>query len=124
MRIFLPPDLSPQIQSVAESAFSGLFCAGLLWFIGWLYLKIRKREGLGLGDVKMVLTLGAFLGFSGCMISLFLGSMLGSVAGLLYIAIARREMTYELPMGSFLGVAALFVGLGGQRLFALMWGKV
>lgn len=122
-RLFLPRTLSPQVQSLVESIFASVFGAGLLWFIGWAYLKIRKREGLGLGDVKMLLTIGAFLGFSGTMISLFFGSLLGSIVGIAYIAITRQEMTYELPFGSFLGAGALFIGLGGERLFRLLWGR-
>jgi leader peptidase (prepilin peptidase)/N-methyltransferase len=93
-----------------ESACGGLMLAGLLWLIGALYHRVRGREGLGFGDVKMVACIGAFLGLGPALLTVALGSVLGSVFGLLYIRLARKDpAVYELPFGSFLGVAALTV---------------
>lgn len=105
-------------HGVAEALIGGLFTAGLLWFTGWAYEKVRKREGLGLGDVKMMLVIGAFLGLPGTLITLFLGSVLGGVIGGLYILLSKADTTYELPFGSFLGLAAVIIGIGGERLMA------
>jgi leader peptidase (prepilin peptidase)/N-methyltransferase len=61
--------------------------------------------------------IGAFLGLQGALLTLVIGSVLGSVIGLLFITIARKDYsTYELPFGSFLGVAALIVGVYGPVL--------
>jgi leader peptidase (prepilin peptidase) / N-methyltransferase len=106
----LPYDASPAVISVAESAFAAAFGYGALWFIGWLYLRIRGREGMGLGDLKMVAMMGAFLGLSPTLFALMAGSILGSIVGLIYIRLNQEEaQTYELPFGSFLGIAALGV---------------
>ena len=106
---------NPAIASIAESVFSALFCAGALWAVGALYQKLRHREGLGFGDVKMVAMIGAFLGLQGALLTMIVGSVIGSVAGLAYIWLARKEMSnYELPFGSFLGGAALVITFVGQ----------
>jgi leader peptidase (prepilin peptidase)/N-methyltransferase len=99
------------LVSVAESAFSALLCAGALWLVAMLYEKVRHREGLGLGDVKMVAMIGAFLGMQAALLTLIAASLLGSIVGLLYIWITGKDAsTYELPFGTFLGIAGLGVG--------------
>ncbi|MCE5310865.1 MAG: prepilin peptidase [Acidobacteriales bacterium] len=108
----MPYSWNPRVVSVVESAASALLISLLMWGIGVAYLKVRKREGLGLGDVKMIATAGAFLGLEGALLMLMIGSLLGSVVGYAYIRIAHKNSsTYELPFGSFLGVAALVVSL-------------
>jgi leader peptidase (prepilin peptidase)/N-methyltransferase len=79
--------------------------------VGTLYQRIRHREGLGFGDVKMVAMIGAFLGLQGALLTLIVGSLLGAIVGLCYIWFTGKDAsTYELPFGTFLGTAALCVG--------------
>jgi leader peptidase (prepilin peptidase)/N-methyltransferase len=104
------PDL--RWLSVAEAVLGAAFASGVIWLVGWLYSKVRHREGLGFGDVKMIAMIGAFMGLKWALLTLIVGSMLGSVVGLLYIVITRKDAsTYELPFGSFLGIAALAVAI-------------
>jgi len=104
-----------RIVSVSESLFSGVFCASALWLVGAAYQKIRHKEGLGLGDVKMVAMIGAFLGLQGALLTMIVGSVMGSVGGLAYIWLTGKDMSsYELPFGSFLGAAALLVAAYGE----------
>jgi leader peptidase (prepilin peptidase)/N-methyltransferase len=99
------------VLSLAEAAFAAGFCAGTLWLVGALYQRIRHREGLGFGDVKMVAMIGAFLGLQGALLTLIVGSLLGAIVGLCYIWFTGKDAsTYELPFGTFLGTAALGVG--------------
>jgi leader peptidase (prepilin peptidase) / N-methyltransferase len=117
IQIFLPPDWPAWLASVAESAFSAAFLSGVLWSIGVMYEKIRGREGLGFGDVKMVGMIGAFLGLGPTLLTVVVGSLLGSIVGLLYIFLSRKDAaTYELPFGSFLGVAALIVSVWSRAV--------
>ncbi len=100
-----------------EALLSGLFCSGILWSAGALYKKFRKQEGMGLGDVKMVGMLGSFFGLMPALLILLIGNVLGSVMGLLFIFFAKKDAaTFEIPLGSFLGIAGLWVAFFGSRV--------
>jgi leader peptidase (prepilin peptidase)/N-methyltransferase len=82
---------------------------GVPWLIAKLYYLIRKREGLGLGDSKLLALVGALLGWKGVVVSLFGGSMFGSIIGIIVLARSRQQiMQSELPFGPFLAAAAVF----------------
>lgn len=108
--LVLPFSVSASVVSVAEATFAAAFGYGALWFVGWLYLRIRGREGMGMGDLKMVAMMGAFLGLAPTLFALMVGSILGSVVGLIYIRMRQEDaQSFELPFGSFLGLAAIGV---------------
>jgi leader peptidase (prepilin peptidase)/N-methyltransferase len=108
--MLLPRSLDPRWPSLAESAFGAVVGSGSIWLVGYLYEKFRHREGLGFGDVKMIAMIGAFVGLRLSLVTLILASFLGSIGGLLYIRLTKQDpATYELPFGSFLGLAALLV---------------
>jgi leader peptidase (prepilin peptidase) / N-methyltransferase len=111
-------DASPRVLSFAESLFGALLPAFFLWFGGYLYEKARKREGMGFGDIKMMLMIGAFLGMKDALLTLIIGSIAGSLVGYLYIRITHKEVsTYELPFGTFLALGAVVVTLVGPTVF-------
>jgi leader peptidase (prepilin peptidase)/N-methyltransferase len=112
LQLLLPETWTRQAVSVAESAFSAAILSAVLWSVGAIYQKLRGREGLGFGDVKMVGMIGAFQGLGPALLTVVAGSVLGSVCGLIYIALNKKDAgTYELPFGSFLGVAAIAVAI-------------
>jgi leader peptidase (prepilin peptidase)/N-methyltransferase len=105
--------------SVAEAALGAAVPTFFLWLGGWLYLKLRHREGLGLGDVKLMAMVGAFLGLRGALLTLIVGSLLGSVIGYAYIRVTHKDpASYELPFGTFLGVAAIAVSFAGPLVIS------
>jgi len=115
--IFGGHDVPRQWQSVLESACGALLPAIFLWGGGWLYEKIRHREGLGFGDVKLIAMVGSFLGLRNALATLIIGSISGSILGFGYIKATRQDAsTYQLPFGTFLGAAALAVAFAGQKL--------
>ncbi len=82
---------------------------GIVWTIGTIYYVVRKREGLGLGDGKLLAVVGALLGWQGVFVSLFGGSLLGSVIGIMAVVRSREEaMRNPIPFGPFLAAAAVF----------------
>ena len=104
-------------QSLAESAVGAFLPAFFLWGGGWLYFKVRHREGLGFGDVKLIAMVGSFLGLRGALLTLILGSVAGSIIGYSYIKLTGKDPSeYELPFGTFLGVAAIIAGIAGAQL--------
>jgi len=111
---------SGRAQWLAEAVLGAVVPAFFLWSAGWLYQRVRHREGLGLGDVKLIAMVGSFLGLSGALLTLVAGSLCGSVIGYTYIRLRGKDpATYELPFGTFLGAAALVIGLAAQKV--LVW---
>jgi len=113
---FPPPQMALSLLDGILGAVAG---SGLLWLVAEGYFRLRKREGMGLGDVKMMAAVGAFLGLKRTLMTILAGSLLGSVIGILLIAISRKDRDYELPFGTFLGAGALLVVFFGTP--ALQW---
>ncbi len=106
------------LVSLCDALLAAAICSGALWAVRGAYEKVRHREGLGLGDVKMGAMIGAFLGIQGALLALLVGSLLGVVIGLGYTWFTGKDAsTYELPFGSFLGAAALGVALFSEVIF-------
>jgi leader peptidase (prepilin peptidase) / N-methyltransferase len=102
----------PHWTSMTEALLGAIVPGFCLWLAGWLYFKLRHREGLGLGDVKLVAMVGAFLGLNGALFMLIFGSLAGSLIGYAYIRYTHQDpSTYELPFGTFLGLAGIAVAL-------------
>ena len=107
-RIFAypPPEAALGLVDALLGAAVG---SGLLWVVAEGYFRLRGREGMGLGDVKMMAMAGAFLGLKRTLLTILAGSLLGSVVGLVMIGLWKQGSDYELPFGTFLGGAALLV---------------
>ena len=114
-RVFeFPPPAA--VISLADALLGAAFGSGLLWLVAELYFRLRKREGMGLGDVKMMLMAGAFLGLKRTLLTILAGSVLGSVLGVAFMVAKRKDSDYELPFGTFLGMAAVLVMFFGAPL--------
>lgn len=99
-------------RSLVNATVGATFLAGPIWLLGVSYARLRKREGLGLGDVKLILFFGVFLGLEKGLMAVLVGAVGGSLIGLCYVWFMRKEAsTYELPFGTFLCAGAAFVPL-------------
>jgi len=140
------PFQSDLFFNVLNAVLGALLGSMLLWGAAALYKLVRKQEGMGMGDVKMMAMVGAFLGPRGAFLTILLGTLLGTVIGVLWVAIlylsgwrrgvaaraARRGLgsvssirwaiaaQYQLPLGTFLGVGALAVVYSLPWLFSLV----
>jgi leader peptidase (prepilin peptidase)/N-methyltransferase len=92
--------------------------AGILLLIRFLYQQLRHREGLGLGDVKLMAMIAAFLGFWPAVLAFFLGAVLCSAYALTLIARRRADALTQLPLGTFLSLGGLLAALVGTPLIA------
>jgi leader peptidase (prepilin peptidase)/N-methyltransferase len=130
---FLHQRLPGNGAGILDGILGAAFGSFLLWGLAVGYRLVRHREGMGMGDVKMIAMVGAFLGLRGTFLTILLGSLLGSVIGVslvvaLYLggwrsAVAKRASRrglgtetslrwaiasqYQLPLGTFLGIGAL-----------------
>ncbi len=99
------------------SSLIGLVRGGLLPLgVAEAYFRLRKIEGLGMGDVKMLALIGAFLGWQLVLLTLTVASVLGAIVGLGLIAIRGGTLRHALPFGTFLAVAAMFAAACGEPI--------
>jgi leader peptidase (prepilin peptidase)/N-methyltransferase len=131
---------------IVDGLLGAAFGSFLLWGMAAGYKLLRGREGMGMGDVKMIAMIGAFLGLRGTFLTLLVGSLLGSLIGVglvgaLYLGGWRIELAkrasrrglgteqrlrwaiarqYQLPLGTFLGIGALAIVYGGP-VVAAQW---
>jgi leader peptidase (prepilin peptidase)/N-methyltransferase len=101
--------------------------SGGLFLVAFLYLKVRKREGMGGGDIKLAAMFGVVLGWPLTLLTLFLAALAGSVWGGILMLRRAGDGQSELPFGTFLAPAAMASFLWGDRLIhwyaALMGGR-
>jgi leader peptidase (prepilin peptidase) / N-methyltransferase len=133
---------SPSVLGLLDGLLGAAFGSFLLWGVATAYKRLRGREGMGMGDVKMIAMVGAFLGPRGSFLTIILGTLLGSLVGVgtilgLYAMGWQRSLAerasrrglgtvaalrwtiasqYQLPLGTFLGIAALVVVYFGPHL--------
>jgi leader peptidase (prepilin peptidase)/N-methyltransferase len=99
-------------QSLFNAGTGAMLLAGPIWMLGLIYARVRGREGVGFGDVKLLLLLGVFLGPENGLLALLIGAVSGSVLGIAYIWLTHKKAsTYELPLGSFLCAGAALAPL-------------
>ena len=89
---------------------------GFLLFVYGAYRLIRKKEGLGMGDVTMMLMVGAFLGPARTLLVLILASLAGALFGLYLVARKGKDFQFALPFGTFIAPAAFAVMIWGQPI--------
>ncbi len=90
--------------------------AGFLLLVYGIYYLLRKKEGLGLGDVTMMLMVGAFLGWKQTLLTLILASIGGAIVGVFFIIFKKKDLQHALPFGTFLAPAAFVALLYGQPI--------
>jgi len=93
-----------------------LFGGGLLFAIAEVYYRLRHEEGLGMGDVKMLAMIGAFLGWKLTFVTLMMASFAGSLIGGLVILSGRGGMKTALPFGTFLALGAALAAAVGPAV--------
>ncbi len=108
--VYAPFRLDLDLRQALIGAIAG---AGFLLFIYGTYYLLRKKEGLGMGDVTMMLLIGAYLGLRLTFFTLILASFVGAIVGVFIIFFRKKDLQYSLPFGTFLAPAAYF---------ALIWG--
>ena len=103
-------------MSFRDALLGAILGAGMLFLVAEVYLRLRKVEGLGMGDVKMMGMVGAFVGWKGVLLTLFLGSLSGTLVGLVVMASSKADLRTKLPFGTFLGMGAIATVYFGEPL--------
>jgi leader peptidase (prepilin peptidase)/N-methyltransferase len=117
MMTHLPATYPPWVVSIIGAALGALVGGGSLWLMGFLWEKLRGVEAMGLGDVKMMLMVGAYLGWRLTILTILIGAFSGSLTGVsLMVRRGSRDLQMMLPFGIFLGIGSLVSLLIGTRI--------
>ncbi|MBI9077049.1 MAG: prepilin peptidase [Desulfatibacillum sp.] len=109
---FLLPDLT-----LKQSLIGVLVGGGGLFAVSELFLLIRGKEGMGMGDVKLLAMLGAFFGFKGVLFTIMAGAFVGTIVGLILIPLNRSKgLDLRIPFGPFLASGAMVYIFWGEFL--------
>jgi len=104
-----------------DSLYGILLGGGILFAIAYGYQLLRKREGMGGGDIKLLGMIGAFCGIKGVIFSLMAGSLLGTAVGIPMMLIKGEDAKYAIPFGPFLSLGALiFLFFGDAIIYAFL----
>jgi len=90
-----------------NSLIGFLLGGGSLFLVATVYQWLFKREGMGGGDVKLLAMIGAFLGWKAVILTILLGSLIGSITGIIIILLKGKDFKYAIPFGPFLSVGAV-----------------
>lgn len=103
---------------IRDALIGAVLGGGILYAIAGAYYLWRREEGMGMGDVKMLAMIGAFLGWKAVLVTLVLASFSGAIIGVAMMAFQRGGMKYALPFGTFLALGALAAMFVGDPLIA------
>ncbi len=109
----------PWLVSIFGAVLGALVGGGSLWLVGAIWKKLRGVDAMGLGDVKMMLGVGALLGWRLAFLSIFLGAFSGALIGIVLIAKQKdKDLQTQIPFGIFLGTGSILALLFGEQLIS------
>jgi len=97
---------------------------GFLALVGFGYEFLKKREGLGGGDIKLAAMLGAFFGWKGIIFILFMSSVVGSFVGVILLTVFKKDTKFAIPYGPFLAIGAIVYLFWGEWILNWYFGLV
>jgi leader peptidase (prepilin peptidase)/N-methyltransferase len=105
------------LVSLIGAVIGALAGGGSLWLMGFLWEKLRGVEAMGMGDVKMMLMVGAFLGWQLTILTILIGALTGSLTGIsMMYRRGQRNLQTMLPFGIFLGIGSIISLVIGARI--------
>lgn len=108
------------VPSMIGALLGAIAGGGSLWLIGEIWKRLRGVEAMGLGDVKMMLGVGALVGWRLSLLAIFIGAFAGALTGIVLIVAGRsKDAQGQIPFGIFLGLGSVFAMLFGDQL--LQW---
>ena len=101
-----------------ESLMGIVLVGGILLLVATGYYFLTKKEGMGGGDIKLLAMIGAFIGWKGVLLTIFLSSAIGTLSGLLVMLRSRKTMKMAIPFGPFLSIGAtIYIFFGKELIF-------
>jgi leader peptidase (prepilin peptidase)/N-methyltransferase len=115
--LFLAASMVIPTITLLESIVGVLAGGGSLLAVAWTYKMITHKDGMGGGDIKLLAMIGALLGWQGVLLTIFVASAVGTLAGFAHmIQVRQKNMKLAIPFGPFLAIGALVYIFWGERL--------
>ncbi len=108
--------------SVLRSLIGGLTGGVTLLVIAFVGEKIFKKEAMGMGDVKFIAAIGAFLGWKAALFAIFASSLIGGVVGLMLVVTSRKGWGSRIPYGPYIALGALLWVFFGREFLRWYFG--
>jgi|SRR5579863_1498452 len=105
-----------------DSVTGALFGYGLFWCIATAFYHFTGKHGLGQGDIDLLAFIGSFTGIIGCWATMLIGSIAGSVVGIVALLCTKQGLQTRIPFGPFLALGAIYYILVQQKIHALLLG--
>jgi leader peptidase (prepilin peptidase)/N-methyltransferase len=117
------------LHALLGGVLAAALAAALILLIRWVYWLVRRHEGIGLGDAKLMALLAAWLGLPQALLAFGLGVLLGALAAVVLLAVPMEKpgsktwALEKLPLGTFLCIGGVISGLWGEPVLAayLRW---
>lgn len=104
-----------------DSLIGILAGGGSLYTVAWVYERITGKEGMGGGDIKLLAMIGAFIGWKGVLLTIFMASAIGTLVGLIAMLKEKKDMKMRIPFGPFLAIGAVICIFFGNELIVWYW---
>ena len=117
---FLPISSTSFIQDINQSIIGGMVGYSIIWLIIYLYKVIKKIEGMGLGDAKLMAGIGLLFGWQSVPFVLFVSALLGLIFVLPSLINKQKNMKSEIPFGPFIILACMIYFIFGDFLYSLI----
>ena len=101
--------INPLLLDYLDSLIGGIVSGALLYLTSKIYFWVRKKEGMGMGDVKMIAMIGFWMGLPTTIIIIILSSILGSLIGIGLILFRKMDRNQLIPFGSFLSLTTILL---------------
>ncbi|AOY58092.1 MULTISPECIES: prepilin peptidase [Desulfococcus] len=114
--LFFLASLAVPSMTVKDALLGILFGGGSLYIVAWSYSALKKTDGMGGGDIKLLAMIGALIGWKGVLFTLFVGSALGTLVGVGLMITGGKTMKLAVPFAPFLSAGAAIYVFFGPRL--------
>ena len=101
------PNLNSLFPNYINSLIGGLFGYGIIWAIIYFYKQVRKKEGMGLGDAKLLAVIGFWFGMQSVPFVIFLSSTIALISVVPALINKSKKMTSQIPFGPFIIIGNL-----------------
>ena len=117
--------LSPSsFVDITDSVAGALIGYGSLWLLNCLYRLVKRQDGIGMGDAKLLAALGAWLGWAALPSILLIASISGFIGGMIYLKWRQQSSHHPFPFGPFLAFAGIIELLWPQNLPLFLLGNL